>query len=104
MTAVAQLLQRVRNRGAEVRFGGPTGIEVFHHRLLDEATVTELRHSKPDLRRALQVELEAVAIVHAQRLLRECSFPSEAAPCAYHCGHPDERCRRCGASWVEHYP
>lgn len=38
----------------------------------------------------------------AQRLLRECKFPSEPAPCAFHCGRPDECCRRCGASLAEH--
>lgn len=104
MTAVAELLHLVRKRGAEVRFGGPTAIEVIRYRLLDNATLAELRQVKPGLRRALQAELEAVAIASAQRLLRECRFPPEAAPCAYHCGRTHEHCRRCGASWHEHYP
>jgi hypothetical protein len=36
------------------------------------------------------------------RLLRDGRFPLEAAPCAYHCGSPDERCQRCGGPFVEH--
>ena len=39
MTAVAELLHLVRKRGAEVRFGGPTAIEVIQYRLLDNATL-----------------------------------------------------------------
>jgi hypothetical protein len=101
---VAELLRHVRDRGAEIRLGGPTGIEVIHYRLLDRAILGELRQVKPDLRRALQAELEAVAIVSAQRLLRDCNFPPEAAPCSFHCGYPGEDCRRCGGRWAEHYP
>jgi hypothetical protein len=44
------------------------------------------------------------AVLFAQALLRQGRFPSESAPCVYHCGHTGERCKRCGASWVEHHP
>jgi hypothetical protein len=102
--AIAELLRYVRDRGAEVRLGGPTGIEVIHHRRLDGAILAELRQAKSDLRRALQAELEAVAIVSAQRLLRDCNFQLEAAPCSFHCGYPGGGCRRCGGRWPDHYP
>ena len=46
----------------------------------------------------------ADAVLAAQRLLRQGCFLPEPAPCAYHCGYPRERCRRCGALWTEHYP
>lgn len=103
MITVSELLQRVRDRGAEVRLGGPTGIEVTHYRLLDGAVLAELRQAKLDLHRALQAELEAVAIVSAQRLLRDCNFLREAAPCSFYRGYPSQDCRRCGGRWAEHY-
>jgi hypothetical protein len=43
------------------------------------------------------------AALFAQSLLRQGRFATEAAPCAYHCGHPHERCRRCGVRLAEHY-
>jgi hypothetical protein len=103
VSAVAELLKRVRERGAEVRLGGPTGVEVIRYRLLDGATLVELQQARPDLRRALETEREAIVIVSAQRLLRDCKFPPEPAPCSFHCGRPGEACRRCNAPWAEHY-
>lgn len=102
MTAVHELLQCVRARGAEVRLGGPTGIEVVRYDRLDRGTIARLRQSKPDLRRALEAENEAIAIASARRLLRECGFPPDTARCAFHQGHPSRPCRQCGASWREH--
>jgi len=43
----------------------------------------------------------------AQRLLREGRFLSMPAPCPFFIGYgqtPEELCRRCSASWAEHYP
>lgn len=40
----------------------------------------------------------------AQALLRQGRFPPEPPPCGFHCGRVGEHCRRCGASWAEHYP
>lgn len=45
----------------------------------------------------------AEAIVETQRLLRECRFPSEPAPCQFHVGHAFQDCKRCGAPIAEHY-
>ncbi len=42
------------------------------------------------------------AVLFAQALLRQGCFPTEAAPCPYHCGYPHERCRRCGGRFAEH--
>jgi hypothetical protein len=46
----------------------------------------------------------ADAVLAAQRLLHDCKFSPEAAPCSFHCGKPSEACKRCGASWHEHFP
>jgi hypothetical protein len=42
-------------------------------------------------------------ILYAQHLLCKGRFLPELAPCSFHCGHPKEVCRRCGASFRRHY-
>ena len=69
---------------------------------LEASTIEQLRQEKPAVLRALQAERLAVAVA-AQHLLREGRFPCEPAPCVYHCGHAHGRCRRCGATYHEHY-
>jgi hypothetical protein len=101
VTEVAELLERVWEKGAEVRLGGPTGVEVVHYRRLDSKTLAQLRRARVEVRRALQAANLAAAIVAAQRLLRECGFPRETVPCLFHRGLC-ERCDNCGANWREH--
>lgn len=43
-------------------------------------------------------------VIVAARLLRECRWPPTLPVCAFLIGAAGERCRRCGASWIEHYP
>jgi len=43
-------------------------------------------------------------VLDAARLLRECRWAVEPPVCDFPIGKAGERCRRCGASWIEHYP
>jgi hypothetical protein len=45
----------------------------------------------------------SVIVAEAAKLLRDCRWPPMLAVCAFSVGHAGERCRRCGASWIEHY-
>ncbi len=44
------------------------------------------------------------ALMVAAALLRQGRWPPTSAVCDFHCGKPETICRRCGASWLEHYP
>jgi hypothetical protein len=97
---IADLIECVRSRGADIL---PLGERrVYHPERLDRAMIERLRRDKASVLRALAAERLTVTIA-TQRLLRVGRFPPEPAPCAYHCGRPGERCRRCAASWNEHY-
>jgi hypothetical protein len=98
---IAQLIEHVRLRGADLLpFGNR--LRVFHPERLERAMIERLRREKTAILRALEAERLAVAIV-TLGFLREWRFPPEPAPCVYRCGHPGEGCRRCGATWDEHY-
>jgi hypothetical protein len=43
-------------------------------------------------------------VLVAARLLRECRWAVVPPVCSFLIGQPGEACRRCGASWLEHYP
>lgn len=96
----ADLIEHVRSKGADLLPFGER-LRIFHPERLEAATIELLREKKPAILRALAVEKLAVAIV-TQHFLREGRFPSEPAPCAFHCGHANERCKRCGAPLAEH--
>jgi hypothetical protein len=96
----AELIESVRSKGADLLPFGEH-LRVYHPERLEPALIEQLRQKKAAILRALRVERRAIAIV-TQHFLREGRFPSEPAPCVYHCGHPHERCRRCGAPLVEH--
>jgi hypothetical protein len=102
----ADVLDRARNLGVELR---PEG-QLLRYRGRRDALaelLPNLAALKPQIMEELRKHgtlLEAHAILCAQRLLRDCKFPPEAAPCSFHCGHPSEGCKRCGAPLFEHYP
>lgn len=48
--------------------------------------------------------MTADPVIVAARLLRECRWAAELPVCAFLIGYAGEDCRRCGASWLEHYP
>lgn len=54
---------------------------------------------------ALLAELhKREALIAAQRLLRIGRWPAVTKTCGFQVGTPGSKCRRCGASWLEHFP
>jgi hypothetical protein len=98
------LLCRATERGLTVKLRGADRLVVRGPAEAVAELRSELLACKPAIVAVLHAIDKAEAIARAQRLLREGRFPPEPALCAYHCGHPRERCKRCGASWSEHYP
>ncbi|MHB1549588.1 MAG: hypothetical protein ACYCX6_00105 [Vulcanimicrobiaceae bacterium] len=97
----AQIISEVRTFGGNlILIGerirvepGPVGIP---RRLIDE-----VREHKP----AIIVEMrQHEAMIEAARLLRIGQWPPVAKVCDFHIGQSGTTCRRCGASWLEHYP
>ena len=105
MSAVA-VLERARVLGVVLR---PDG-DALHYRGQRSAVVELLpeleTHKSAIIAQLYEREAQCAtdAVLYAQALLRQGRFPSEPAPCAHHCGYPNERCKRCASSWDEHYP
>lgn len=105
MVTANALVSEAESRGARFEIVGDR-LEAKPARVFDSRLAREIGNRKGEIiaeirkRKAL---LDAGTIAMTQRLLRECRFPPQPAPCVYHCGHPGEGCRRCGATWDEHY-
>lgn len=58
---------------------------------------------KPELLVHLRAALAAEPAENTQQPLPECLWPTTAPICEFLIGYPGESCKRCGASWMEHY-
>ena len=56
------------------------------------------------LRETGPVPCATYAVEVAARFLRVGRWGREAAPCRFHVGRPGDVCKRCDATWGEHYP
>jgi hypothetical protein len=101
-----ELLDQVREVGADLRLVGTTGVELLRFRRLDFRTITALRARKTELREVLEAQAlaEAAIVARAAVLLREGRWDPLPAPCPFQIGKPGEKCRRCSGPWLEHYP
>lgn len=105
MVTASALVSQAERRGARFRVLGDR-LEANPARVFDSRLAREIGNRKGEIIeevRRRKAVLEAEAIAMTQRLLRECRFPPEPAPCVYHCGHPGERCRRCCSAFAEHF-
>jgi hypothetical protein len=103
--SAAEGLAEAERRGARFRVVGER-LEATP-KLQDRALYDGIGRHKATiivLLRARGGDCAADAVLYTQALLRQGRFPLEPAPCAYHCGHARERCRRCGGSLGEHLP
>lgn len=104
MVSVRDLVAEAQRRGARFRVIGErleaTPASVFDAKL-DQA-IGEHKAEIVALLRDRGGGCATDAMLFTQALLRQGRFAPEPAPCAYHCGYPNERCKRCSASWQEH--
>ena len=101
----AELMRRVHAAGADLRLGGPTGIELVGFRRLDHATIATIRAHHDEIRLLLSRRVldEAEAIVYAQQFLRECLWQAVVPFCQSLGCRVDEVCSRCGGSRLDHF-
>ncbi len=102
----AELLRRVHATGADLRLGGPTGVELVHYSRVNTEMVETIRLHRDAIRVLLEQNATTVndAVMAAQRLLRECRWlETSRDDCAFRVGYSGEDCKRCGASVGEHY-
>ena len=103
----ADLVRHVHDAGANLRLGGPTGIELVRYRRIDAETIDAIRAHRDSVRAFLAEQDAATAtdaVLAAQRLLREGRWPQiERDRCGFDIGYSGEDCKRCGASVAEHY-
>jgi hypothetical protein len=106
MVTAPDLIVEAERRGACFRVLGER-LEAAPARVFDSSLAAEVGRHKSEIVAILR-ECEGMtatdAVLAAQRLLRECKFLAEPPVCAFLTGRPGEECRRCGASWSEHYP
>ena len=87
MTA-AEIVQRVHAAGADLRLGGPTGIELVRYRSVDAETIEAIRGHCDEVHAFLSGRALAKAgdIVRAAMLLRACRWDPLLPPCTFHVG------------------
>ncbi len=97
---VAEILREVHQRGVSleptsrgtIRLRGPAAE-------IDALVAIVIEHKAEVIDELHKRE----AFLVAARLLRECRWAIEPPVCDFHIGKEGEHCRRCGASWIEHY-
>ena len=97
-----QIAEQVRTLGGRLVLAGCDRIQVEPGpNGVPRWLVDEVRAHKP----AILVELQKrETVLEAARLLRECQWAKVPPVCDFLIGPAGESCRRCGASWIEHYP
>jgi len=91
LTAI-EILRSLESRGRQVLLEGST---VRIHPGIPSHDAERLRPYKP--------QIIALLRKRSQAPIRECKWPPALPVCDFLIGHSGERCRRCGASWHEHY-
>jgi hypothetical protein len=102
MVSARDLVAEAERYGARFRVVGER-LEATPANAFDAKLDRAIGEQKAEIIALLRGRGATDAALFAQALLRHGCFAPESAPCVYHCGHPVERCRRCGAPWSEHY-
>jgi hypothetical protein len=98
MTAL-DVLELARKRGINVKSEGGN-LRVRGPRPAVLQLADKLKAHKPEIIDELRRREPAAAAA----LLRRGEWPPTLPVCDFLIGKPAEACRRCGASWIEHYP
>jgi hypothetical protein len=105
MTA-ADLVAAVENHGGKLLPIADDTLRVRNVSLLDPEMIAALRDRKGEVIAFLRQRLEVDEPKHptnASAIRERCYPPTEPPVCAFLIGVAGEPCRRCGASWEEHY-
>lgn len=107
MTAT-EIVKRVRAHGGDIELL-PDGhrLVLVHRRSIPDDLAAMARLRAADLRALLAEQSAATAtdtVLAAQRLLRDGLWPATPGVCDFLIGRNGEDCKRCRASWYEHYP
>lgn len=100
------ILEEARNLGLTVEVADASHLRISGPRPARDRVRPALIANKAALLRLLdgnEAADEAGDIVRAARLLRDGLWPAVPPVCDFLIGRPGERCRRCGASWSEHF-
>lgn len=103
MVSASELVDEAERCGARFRVIGDR-IEGTPATAFDAKLDRVIGEQKAEVIALLRERDATDSALFAQALLRQGQFAPEPAPCDFHCGHTHERCRRCGARFVEHYP
>jgi hypothetical protein len=102
----SEIVRKVRESGGDVGLLPDGRVALLRRSRIPDTLAALARDRVADLR-AFVAEMRpgsaSDAVLSAMRLLRDCRFPPEPPVCAFFCGHPHERCHRCGASCPQHY-
>lgn len=100
MVTARELIAEAERRGARFEVVGDT-LKSAPRSALDD----DLRRLIGEHKAAVIAELQRrEVLVEAAQLLRIGRWPPVIGVCAFHVGKPGHQCRRCNASWIEHYP
>ena len=99
MTA-AEIVTEVKRAGGSIEAVGPDRIRVLAP---SSVLSDELKAAVVEQKPALLVLLRATDVLESQRLLRKGEWPPTLPVCPFHIGKPGLTCKRCGASWLEHF-
>jgi hypothetical protein len=105
LVSAASLLAEAERRGARFRVRGDR-LQATPANVFDDDLDRAIGQRKAEIIALLREREPAAcatdAVLFAQTLLRKGHFARESAPCAYHCGQPEQLCRRCDATFLEH--
>jgi hypothetical protein len=102
MVSASELVDEAERRGARFRVIGDR-LEGTPATAFDAKLDRAIGEQKAEVIALLRERDATDSALFAQALLRQGQFARELAPCDFHCGHADERCRRCRAPFAEHY-
>jgi hypothetical protein len=105
---IAAIVTEARRYGVELQADGDV-LHVSAKRKPPESVVLKLRTHKLEIIAFLQQHQTVIAAdsiaLETAHAIRERRFPlPELKVCSFLIGTNGQACRRCGASWLEHYP
>jgi len=107
MVTPAEIVAVIRQRGGHIWVTPDGSLNARPREAIDPELFSVIGRLKPQivaLLREYQPEPTRTDVdLAAARLLRECRWPQQPAPCGFFIGHPtDTSCQRCDGTWQQH--